>query len=128
MLCCTYCRTPLASVTTADENPAVSSRSLHCHTTSPVFLFSATIPPLDPGVQITLSPSTRGDSLYPQLPGGWVPPKSLIRFFAHTTFPSVRLRQARSPVAPRAYNTSPSTVGVERGPLPQVGFENRGPS
>src|SRR5262245_33916903 len=68
---CTYCRMPHAVLTTGDENPAASTP---CgpklvgigtfQTTAPVFLFNATTNLSGaPGVQITKSPSTKGDSL-----------------------------------------------------------------
>src|SRR5450756_61971 len=65
--------------------------------TAPVALFRATMDaPGPPGVTITRSPSTRGDSLYPHR--GSRPLKSATKLV-----PQTRL---------------PSTVGVPRGPLP----------
>src|SRR5579859_7672171 len=79
----------------------------------PVRLLSATkVASLPPGVQISLSPSSNGDSEYAQMPG--LPPKSLCRFLCQTTFAVPRATQAKSPSEPRAYKNSPSTVGVER--------------
>src|SRR5262245_2138251 len=67
-----------------------------------------------PGVQTTLSPSTRGDSEYCQPPED--PLKSLTRSTRHFCLPSARPTQTNSPCWPRAKTLSPSTVGVHRGP------------
>src|SRR5687768_6668132 len=84
-------------------------------TTSPVVLLSATmVASAPPGVQTSTSPSIRGDSAYAHPPG--VPPNSVRRLFFQPRFPPPVSRQTRSPSQPSAYNTSPSTVGVERAP------------
>src|SRR5262245_46291583 len=117
MVWVTYCRTPPPSDTTSEAYPAPSFKSSDRHRTLPVILSrAATAPLFPPGVQTTLSPSIRTDSQYPQ--PGIDPPRSLTRFLAQTDLPSVRFRQRRSPLAPRTYTRSPSTVGVLRGPVP----------
>src|SRR5262245_10546904 len=85
---------------TIDEYAATSCNPSDRHFTSPVFLSRLAIVPLfPPGVQINRSPSIRTDSAYPQL--GMLPPKSATRFFDQTFFPSLKVRQTRSPLAPR---------------------------
>src|SRR5262249_21444426 len=82
----------------------------HFHNALPLSLASATIvAPLPPGVTISRSPSTSGDSQYCQPPQ--TPPKSLCRLRRHNRLPAVS-RQTRSPAWPSAYTRSPSTVGV----------------
>ena len=59
----TYCRTPPPSEMTGEAYPAPSGPAAF-QMVSPVFLLRATImASLPPGVQTSLSPSTRGDSL-----------------------------------------------------------------
>ena len=63
-VCVMYCRTPPTSAATIDAYPAASVTSSDCHTFLPVFLSRASIVPLlPPGVQMSLSPSIRTDSL-----------------------------------------------------------------
>src|SRR5689334_11696401 len=89
----TYCRTPPISAGTREEYAALSVKSVVRQTTSPLFLLSARIVPLGPpGVQTTLSPSTRTDSAYPQ-PDIILPPKSFSRLLCQTTFPVSASRQ-----------------------------------
>src|SRR5262245_29445318 len=115
----TYCRTPPASRMTRETYSAASFTSVARQTTSPVFLLKAAIAPsFPPGVAIRLSPSSSTDSQYPQTPTA--PLQSVLKFFCHTVLPVARSRQPRSPLAPRAYRRSPSTVGVLRGPPPQL--------
>src|SRR6185503_7761975 len=106
-------------------------------TVSPDFLFSATIVALEPpGATTSTSPSMSGDSAYAHFPG--LPPKSFRRSLRHCSLPSAVFKQTRSPLEPRAYSTSPSTVGVLRVPgywgpwlgptLPIVVFQTSLPS
>src|SRR5262245_20899864 len=115
----TYCFTPPASSGTIEEYSAESFPSTGAfQSTSPVFLLSATsVASLPPGLQITLSPSTKTDSVYDQLIMSvpTLPAKSLARSFVHFTLPSVP-RQHSSPADARQYRRSPLTVGVERVP------------
>ena len=68
----------------------------------PVFLSSATIRALaTPGVTISRSPSTSGDSLHFQIDITW-PPKSLSRFLRQTTLPVAASTATRSPSVPSA--------------------------
>src|SRR5262245_30580389 len=66
----TYCRTPPAVLTMTDEYPADSPfDDIPFHFTLPVFLSRASIvASRPPGVTISLSPSTSGDSAYPHPP------------------------------------------------------------
>ena len=93
-------RTPCTSATMAEAYPASSLSSFATHTVLPVILSSATIPALEPpGVTITWSPSTSGDSLSSQLM--LRPPKSFRMLRCHTAAPSCTFRHARSPFSVR---------------------------
>src|SRR5688572_19505425 len=114
-----YCRSPPTSAAMIETYSAASVKSVDRQTVSPVFLFRQAIAPsAPPGVQSRWSPSIRTDSAYPHPPRR--PLKSVAKFLAQTPFPVDRFRQARSPAPLRAYTRSPSTVGVPRGPPPQL--------
>src|SRR5579872_4204969 len=116
----TYCLTPAASEMTVEAYPEplpAPPGTAHFQMVSPVFLLRATrVASLPPGVQISLSPSTRGDSQYFQL--GTDPPKSFVKLFCHSTLPSAASTQTMSPRGPTAKTSSPSTVGVLLGASP----------
>jgi hypothetical protein len=96
---------------------AGSLRSAVVHTVLPVALSSAASPaPRPPGVTITRSPSTSGDSLISHC--GFEAPNSLRMLRVHTTTPSPVRRQERSPSSDNANSRSPSMVGVPLGPPP----------
>ncbi len=59
---CTYCRTPPALLMTTEEYPGVSEWSLF-QMTSPLVLSRAMMALLPPGVQMSLLPSIKGDSV-----------------------------------------------------------------
>src|SRR5438067_11982999 len=96
---CTYCLTPAASETTIDEYPEplpAPPGTAHFQIGLPVDLSRATIVAFaPPGVQTSLSPSTRGDSQNFQL--GTDPPKSLTKLLCQTFLPSAAFRHTRSP-------------------------------
>src|SRR5439155_4966274 len=89
---CTYCRTPPIPAGTIEQYAAESVKSFVRHTVFPLFLSSARIVPLGPpGVQTTLSPSTRTDSAYPHPDIIW-PPKSLVKLLRQCSLPLVASR------------------------------------
>src|SRR5687767_1930488 len=101
---------------TMEEYPAESVNALQRQSSLPDLRSSATIAPsLPPGVQTMRSPSTSGDSEYPQ-PDIILPAKSLFRFLRQFSCPVLVSRQTKSPNWPSATTTSLSTVGVQRGP------------
>src|SRR5262245_56037303 len=80
-------------------------------------------------MQISLSPSTSGDQVYPQpIFAVAASPKTLLtspamslgRFLRQTSLPPLVSTHTRSPLLPSANSRLPSTVGVESGPRLQV--------
>ena len=112
------------------SNAARSLSSWLVHAVLPDVLSSATMAAFGPpGVTITRSPSTSGDSLINQ--PGFRPSKSCRILRRQTFAPSRVRRQASSPFSASAYRRSPSSVGVPRGPLPRscsiLAGKSRGP-
>ncbi len=71
--------------------------------------------------------TTSGDQVKPQPSFGWPPPIGLTsaavstgKFFRQCSLPVTVSTQIKSPWPPRAYSSSPSTVGVALGPAFQL--------
>ena len=95
----TYCRTPPASITMAEEYPASSSSDFQI--TFPLLLSIATMEaPPPPGFTTNRRPSTSGDSLMPQLMLRALNLRK--RFVAQSLLPVAASRAIRLPFEPRA--------------------------
>ena len=120
---CTYCFTPPPfeiddrRVRRRRRGPWCRCRASRLRQMSlPVVLSSATSAASGaPGVTITRSPSTSGDSANIQ-PDIIRPPKSRVRLRRQRSLPVAVSRQTTSPSVPTRTAASPSTVGVPRGP------------